>query len=93
MRLQAGAADPFVEMEKPGDAIAADDCLILATQRGVADRLAGAGYIVTEVKGGWREIDAPALFGAIFAWRLDNAREKNGAVGYVAECGSEGTSR
>ena len=48
---------------------------------------------MTEVKGGWREIDAPALFGAIFSWRLDKAREKNGAVGYVAECGSEGTSR
>ena len=93
VRLQAGAADPFVEMEKPGDAIAADHCLVLATQRGVADKLAREGYTVTEVKGGWREIDAPALFGAIFSWRLDKAREKNGAVGYVAECGSEGTSR
>jgi 4-amino-4-deoxy-L-arabinose transferase-like glycosyltransferase len=93
VRLQAGAAAPFVEMAKPGDAIAADHCLILATQRGVADKLAGEGYTVTEVKGGWREIDAPALFGAIFSWRLDKAREKNGAVGYVAECGSGGTSR
>jgi 4-amino-4-deoxy-L-arabinose transferase-like glycosyltransferase len=93
VRLHAGTADPFVEMAKPGDAVAADHCLILATQRGVADKLAREGYTVTEVKGGWREIDAPALFGAIFSWRLDQVREKNGAVGYVAECGSEGRTR
>jgi hypothetical protein len=93
VRLQAGAADPFVEVNKVGDAIAENYCLVIATQRGVANKLAGEGYTVTEVKGGWREIDAPALFGAIFSWRLDKAREKNAAVGYVAECGSEVTSR
>ena len=33
VRLQAGAADPFVEVAKVGDAVAGDYCLVMATQR------------------------------------------------------------
>lgn len=92
VRLQAGAAEPFIELGRVGDAIAGAYCLVLATQRNAATRLAAAGYTVTEVKGGWREIDVPEFFGAIFSLRLDGMREKNGSVGYVAECASEGPS-
>lgn len=92
VRLQAGAAAPFVELDTVGDAIAGGYCVVMATQRSVARRLTEGGYAVTEVRGGWREIDAPTLFGAILSWRLEPARDENGAVGYFAECDSKGTS-
>lgn len=92
VRLRAGAAGPFTEVDTVGDAIAGGYCVVMATQRGAARRLTEGGYSVTEVRGGWREIDAPALFGAIFSWRLDAARERNGAVGYFAECDSGGST-
>ncbi len=92
VRLQAGAAAPFVELNKVGDAIAGGYCLVMATQQSVARRLAEGGYVVTEVKGGWREIDPSSLFGAIFSWRLQPARAEYGAVGYFAECDSKGSS-
>ena len=39
---------------------------------------------MTEVKGGWREIDVRSLFAAIFSWQLAEAREAHGSVGYFA---------
>ncbi len=58
----------------------------MTTQRSVADRLAGQGFAVSTVKGGWREIDVRSLFAAIFSWRLAEAREAHGSVGYFAHC-------
>lgn len=92
VRLQAGVAEPFVEVPRITDAIDGSYCLVLVTQKSAATKLAERGYAVDEVKGGWREIDVPALFAAIFAWRLDEARERNGAIGYVAECAGEDRS-
>jgi len=92
VRLQAGAAAPFEELDTVGDAIAGGYCVVMATQRSAARRLREEGYSVTEVRGGWREIEPAALFGAIFSWRLVQAREENGAIGYFAECDSKGSS-
>ena len=91
-RLAAGAADPFVEVERIADALAGGYCMVMATQRGVAQKLRDQGYAVSEVRGGWREIDLARFFGAVFAWRLAEARAANGSIGYVAACGGQGTT-
>jgi len=91
-RLAAGAADPFVEVEKFPDVLAGGYCLVMATQRGAAQKLRDQGYTVSEVRGGWREIDPARFLGAVFAWRLAEARAANGSIGYVAACGDQGTT-
>jgi len=91
-RLHAGAADPFAEVATLDDAVDSGDCVIMTTQRGIADRLTEQGFAVSKVKGGWREIDAASLFAAIFSWRLAEARELNGSVGYFAHCSRVATA-
>ena len=73
-------------MAKLNDAVDSGNCVIMTTQRSVANRLAEQGFAVTTVKGGWREIDLRSLFAAIFSWRLAEAREANASVGYFAQC-------
>lgn len=91
-RLHAGQAAPFVEIDKLTDAVSDEYCTIMATRRDVAEKLAGRGFTVDEIRGGWRELDVAALFGAVFTGRLAEAREKNGSVGYFAQCAGRAKS-
>ena len=52
----------------------------------------GAGVHRDQVKGGWREIDAPRPVRCDLLLAACEAREKNGSVGYFAQCGRVGTS-
>ena len=90
-RLAAGTADPFVEVENITDALAGGYCVVMATQRGVARKLEDQGYTVSEVRGGWRDIDLARFLGAVFSWRLAEARAANGSIGYVAACSGQRT--
>jgi hypothetical protein len=85
-RLHAGVADPFIEVDRLDDAVDSGLCVIMTTERRDANRLMEQGFAVSTVKGGWREIDIRSLFGAIFSWRLAEARELNGSAGYFAHC-------